>query len=232
MEARLLRRPAATCCHRLLASSTTPAASLLPPVTLQFPSTGARHKSTTNRTKRALNIAPHASFLNKPSATDRIIFNPPSSAASVFHTPFKFLPKTDPRRRANLTSLFASSASIQFNSPSSSASDAAPAPGTTEDTLPPKIGGRVGRTHHMTKEDVLEMRRLRETDPVANSVNRLAAKFGCSHLFVLMCCQAPREHKEKHVAAGELVKSRWGPRRRAAREDRKRRLEMLFRGEL
>ncbi|KAK3327450.1 mitochondrial ribosomal protein subunit L20-domain-containing protein [Cercophora scortea] len=239
MEARLLRRPALTCCHRLLLASRpiTPAAASSPlPVTLQQPSAGARHKSTTRRTKRALNISPHTSFLGPPTTTDRIIFNPPASTASVFHTPFKFLPKTDPRRRANLMELFASSTTIKFNptvtpDPADADADAADAT-AAQDALGPKIGGRVGKKHHMTKEDVLEMRRLREEDPMTNSVNRLAAQYGCSHLFVLMCCKAPREHKEKHIAAGELVKSRWGPRRRTAREDRKRRLEMLFNGQL
>ena len=76
------------------------------------------------------------------------------------------------------------------------------------------------------------MRRLREEDPVTNSVVALAAKFGCSKLFVMMCCHAPKEHQEKHKERLEAVRERWGPVRSKAREDRVRRKEMLLRGEL
>ena len=78
-----------------------------------FAATSFRSRSTTQRTKRALNIAPHTSFLGPRSTeTDQIVFNPPASAPSVFNTPFVFLPKTDPRRRARLAShLFADSTS-------------------------------------------------------------------------------------------------------------------------
>jgi hypothetical protein len=76
------------------------------------------------------------------------------------------------------------------------------------------------------------MRRLRAEDPVKNSVLSLSRQFQCSKLFVLMCCQAPKEHREKIQSQTEQVKSRWGPRRRAAREERQRRFAMLFNGEL
>ncbi len=65
-----------------------------------------RQQSTTSRTKKALKIAPHPSFLAAGPASptaNHVIFNPPSSAPSVYHTPFKFLPKSDPRRQANLS---------------------------------------------------------------------------------------------------------------------------------
>ncbi|KAK3944079.1 mitochondrial ribosomal protein subunit L20-domain-containing protein [Diplogelasinospora grovesii] len=220
MEAQLLRRPAASCKCLLKPSSSTTSASL--------PITAIRTKLTASRHRRALNVPPHPSMLLTPSSSaDHILFNPPSSAPSVYHTPFKFLPKSDPRRRANLPSLFASSTTINYNPDSTSSSSS-----TTD--LPPVVleAELKQKTHHLTKEDVEEMRRLREQDPVANTVQNLANKFRCSKLFVMMCCQAPREYRDQKQAQMEAIKNRWGPRRSAAREDRKRRLDMLFRGEL
>lgn len=235
MEA-IAARPALSCCRRAVSASTAPGRLLLNTIPAS-----ARQKSSTARTRKALNIPPHQSFLNfnngsdgatRPTS-DQIIFNPPSSAPSVYHTPFKFLPPSDPRRRANLASeLFASST---HNSPSGSSppSSAASEAALTPEELP-LAGGVPGLKprHHLSKEDIEEMRRLRAEDPVKNSVLSLSRQFQCSKLFVLMCCQAPKEHREKIQAQMEQVKNRWGPRRRAAREERQRRFAMLFRGEL
>jgi hypothetical protein len=233
MEA-AITRPALICCRGAVSSA--PTAARLLPITTSLPS-GARQKSTAARTRRALNIPPHQSFLhpNKDPATaaarpttDEIIFNPPSSAPSVFHTPFKFLPKSDPRRIANLASnLFTSSTTIQYTNPTSS--QTAPSPESFPSIEGPPV---LKPRHHLTPADIEQMRRLREQDPVTNSVQNLARQFQCSKLFVLMCCQAPKEHKEKIKEQEEKVKARWGPRRRAAREERHRRMEMLFNGEL
>ncbi|KAL2015085.1 hypothetical protein VTK56DRAFT_6324 [Thermocarpiscus australiensis] len=251
MEA-LVTRSAAACCCRAVGSRPS-----LNRLLLKTTPPGARQKSSAARTKRALNIPPHESFLSplgtdgaaRP-ATDHIIFNPPASAPSVFHTPFKFLPKTDPRRRANLAAeLTSSSATIQYTNAASSSPTASPSPdptssppptttptSTTAPTPPVEAFPAVGRveperkSHHLTKEDIEEMRRLRQADPVANSVQSLSQRFRCSKLFVMMCCQAPAEHKKKVAEREEAVKARWGPRRRAAREERRRRMAMLFRG--
>ncbi|KAK4148059.1 mitochondrial ribosomal protein subunit L20-domain-containing protein [Dichotomopilus funicola] len=226
---------------------------------------GVRHKATSARTRRALRIGPHGSFISpdgspadratRPTA-DHIIYNPPASAASVLHTPFKFLPTNDPRRRANLASeLFSvshpASASPLRPSPASAAptptssttetSQAPPDPTVTSTGISPEsfpaLGKRNGEPlykpqHHLTKEDIEEMRRLRTEDPVTNSVLTLAKRFKCSKLFVLMVCQAPRGHKEKIDAQLTATKERWGPRRRAAREERAARLGLLFNGQL
>ncbi|KAL2162604.1 hypothetical protein VTH06DRAFT_6440 [Thermothelomyces fergusii] len=63
----------------------------------------------------------------------------------------------------------------------------------------PSIEGapRYKARHHLTKADIEEMRRLRAEDPATNTVQALSARFRCSKLFVMMCCQAPKEHKEK-----------------------------------
>ncbi|KAK3377891.1 mitochondrial ribosomal protein subunit L20-domain-containing protein [Podospora didyma] len=278
MEAQLIRRPAAisSCCRLLLPTSSSSTSRQLLSASKRLTISGDRQKSTRARMKRAMNVPPAQSFLMGADASaeaDHIIFNPPSSAPSVFHTPFKFLPKSDPRRRANLPSLFASSATIQF--PSNPAinnhgeggkanimkivTPGAKAPlisrsgtgkrstrftnryGIVDDpTLPPVVlpselnqyGETTAPSYGMTPEKVEEMRRLRLEDPVTNTVTALAAQYGCSKLFVLMCCKSPKEHYEAAKKKRAEVVEKYGPRRRAAHEDRKRRLDMLFRGEL
>ncbi|KAK4113617.1 hypothetical protein N656DRAFT_707363 [Canariomyces notabilis] len=251
MEA-IVTRPTAplSCCCRVLGSRTASNSSLLLRPATTIPS-GARQKSSAARTRRALRIPPHPSFITsspdgspRPS-TDRIVFNPPSSAASVYHTPFKFLPKSDPRRRANLAAgLFASSTTVQYTDaitspPISSSSPPLSDSEKTQTQLPalspqdlPVVVEERKPTHHLTKEDIEQMRALRAEDPVKNSVQALAERFGCSKLFVMMCCQSPREHRDRMKAAEEAAKARWGPRRAAAREERARRWEMVANGEI
>lgn len=180
-----------------------------------------RHQATSSRHKRALRVPPHPSFITSESTpkTDHIIFNPPSSKPSIFSTPFKFLPKNDPRRRANLPALFSS---------------LTPAP--TSNKLPPLLPflptPEQPKVHHLRPDDITEMRRLRAEDPVKNSVIALSNKFGCSKTFVMMCCHAPKEHQEMHKERLAAVRESWGPKRTKAREDRVRRKDMLLRGEL
>lgn len=223
MEA-TLTRPALSCCCRSIPSSSSTSRLLLGPSV----ASGLRQQSTKSRTKRALNIPKHESFLNPRPTTNHIVFNPPSSEASVYHTPFKFLPKTDPRRRAQLSNLFASSTTIQYSTPGVSVE-----PTVNPDDLPAVFPPELGtKKYHMTKEDVEEMRRLRLEDPNKHTVTSLSKQFGCTPWFVMMCVRSPREHRDKHKAAEAAVKARWGPKRTAAREERARRWAMLFRGEL
>lgn len=221
MEAQLLRRPAAAASS---AARTWPSSTSLlktsRPINQQL-----RYKATVNRHKRALNVPPHPSFLASGSGqqpapqTDHIIYNPPSSEPSIFHTPFKFLPRSDPRRRANLPALFSS---------------LTPSPAT--DKLPPLLPflptPEQPKIHHLTPKDVEQMRQLRAEDPVTNSVIALSNRFGCSKQFVMMCCHAPAEHQEKHKERLAAIRDRWGPTRTKAREDRYRRKQMLLRGEI
>ncbi|KAK3995129.1 mitochondrial ribosomal protein subunit L20-domain-containing protein [Cladorrhinum sp. PSN332] len=224
MEATLSRPAAAlSCCCRTTTLSSTPRLLIRPSF-----AAGIRHQTTKARTKRMLNIPKHESFLNPRPQSDHIIFNPPSSEASVYHTPFKFLPKNDPRRRAQLPQLFASSTTIQYSSPGTSVQPSVN-PEELPAVFPPELGTK---KYHMTKEDVEEMRRLRLEDPVNNSVITLSKKFGCTPWFVMMCVKSPREHRDQHKAKEAAVKARWGPKRTAAREERARRWAMLFRGEL
>lgn len=182
--------------------------------------TAKRTQATTSRTKKALKISPHPSFLNNTNA-DHIIFNPPSSAPSVYHTPFKFLPRTDPRRQANLTQLIRASSST-----AGSGAQLSPPVGSSPN------GGLVPPKHTVTREQVEEMRALRALDPAKWSVAALASKFGCSNWFVMMCCKSSAEHKASEKARLEAIKARWGPIRSKAREERQKRKVMLGRGEL
>ncbi len=252
MDSLATRRAASCCRSTLLAPSRTtpPTRALLlttrSPTTTTTPSTapagvafplpsGARTKATAARTRRALRIQPHDSFLhpqNKPGhpagprpTTDEIIFNPPSSLASVFHTPVKFLPRTDPRRRT--AALL--SAAAAAGTPTSTASTT---PRTNIDAFPSVPMPDARPRHHLTKADIEEMRRLRTEDPVTNSVVTLARKYECSQLFIMMCCHSPPEHQAKMREEEAKVRARWGPRRRAAREERERRAVMLENGEL
>ncbi|KAH9906614.1 mitochondrial ribosomal protein subunit L20-domain-containing protein [Xylariomycetidae sp. FL2044] len=182
-----------------------------------------RHQSSTARTKRALKIAPHPSFLTSPEDKTHIIYNPPSAAPSVYHTPFKFLPKSDPRRQANLTQLFRTSAD-QSPSSSSAAAGGLPPLATAKDGLSVK--------YSVTREQVDEMRALRAEDPDKWSVVRLADKYGCTPYFVLMCCKANREHQARERERLAAIKARWGPIRTQAREERRKRKALLMKGQI
>lgn len=190
-----------------------------------LPLTTKRTQATTGRTKKALKVAPHPSFVNTANE-DHIIFNPPSSVASVYHTPFKFLPRQDPRRQANLTRLIRAGSSASTPTAAAAAFELAPSVGTAAN------GGFVPPKHHVTREQVEEMRSLRASDPATWSVLALAKKFGCSNYFVLMCCRAPAEHKASEKARLEAIKARWGPIRTKAREERQKRKVLLGRDQL
>jgi hypothetical protein len=204
MDVQLLRRPA---CHLLSGRSRYLLACNI---------AARRNESTFQRTKKKLNIKPDSSFVfsRLSPQQDHIIFNPPSSAPSVLHTPLKFLPKDDKRRQ-----LFA-------NAPTSTL-------GSLNSSLPPPvIKPKPGyQRHHLTEEDVAEIRRLRTTDPENWTRLKLARKFNCSSLFVGMCCGATKEKIEAEKAKLEVLKARWGPKRRMAREDKVKRREAVYRDE-
>jgi Mitochondrial ribosomal protein subunit L20 len=168
-----------------------------------------RHESSYRRTRSRLNIKPDASFL--PSATephDHIIYNPPPSAPNVYHTPTIFLPKNDRRRQLH--------GAAQPLGPQLSASSSA-----IPSQLPPPVRQPYEKRYHLTKEDMEEMRRLRREDPIEWSAKKLARKFDCSSLFVGFVTEGiAKEKREQQKRVTEVVKSRWGVKRRTAREDR------------
>ena len=200
MEARLIRRPAVDLlCGR---------AQCL----LSLNTTARRHESSYRRTKQRLNIKPDSSFIlsNNSPKHDHIIFNPPSSAPSVLHTPLKFLPKEDKRRQLLLATYSKTLGSTR---------------------LPPLVAKSKFPTHHLTDADIAEIQRLRTSDPVTWSCSKLARKYNCSAFFIKMCVQAPQEKKELERQKLEAVKARWGPRRTKAREDKAKRWELILRDE-
>lgn len=164
-----------------------------------------RHEATFRRTKKRLRVKPAASFLSSDDSPeqDHIIFNPPSSAPSIYHTPTLFLPKDDPRRV-----IFSEPPTI--DQPSNS-------------KLPPPVRKPYEKTYHLTEADITEIRRLRRENPDKWTRAILARKFKCSSLFVGIVCEATEEHKAKQAQILEAIKARWGEKRRMAREDRTRR---------
>ncbi|KAI9699688.1 MAG: hypothetical protein M1836_002722 [Candelina mexicana] len=164
-----------------------------------------RDESSYRRTKQRLRIKPEASFTQSSTRQDHIVFNPPSSAPSVYHTPPKFLPRNDQRQTF-----------------SSRISDS---PGFPKTELPPPVRKPYEKKYHLTEAHISEIRRLRKEDPSLWTREKLAKKFDCSNMFIGIVCEASKEHKEKQLRILEAVKSRWGRRRREAREDRTRRRE-------
>ncbi|KAF7504625.1 hypothetical protein GJ744_002052 [Endocarpon pusillum] len=168
-----------------------------------------RHQSSYRRTRSRLNIKPDPSFLpSKTEPHDHIIYNPPPSAPNVYHTPTIFLPKTDRRRQLHEE---AAARNSRLSATSSS-----PPP-----ELPPPVRPTYQKRYHLTQEDMEEMRRLRREDPIEWSANKLAKKFDTSSIFVAFVTEGiAKEKREQQKQVTEIVKSRWGVKRRTAREDR------------
>ncbi|RYP37123.1 hypothetical protein DL767_003077 [Monosporascus sp. MG133] len=237
MEVRPLLRPLSALATSTTTTTTTAAAAC----NISRAVVGQRRQqSTASRTKKALKIPPHPSFLTPPSGASHVVFNPPPSAPSVYHTPFKFLPKSDPRRQANLAQLLLRNASSPYPTiPSSLSSVPTSSSSTSEDPaaeLPPTLTAdeheRSQPRRNVTREQVEEMRALRAEDPATWSVHKLAARFGCTPWFVMMCCKSSAEHRAAERTRKEAIRARWGPGRALAREERRKRKALLLRGEL
>lgn len=181
-----------------------------------------RHQSSYRRTRSRLNIKPDASFLPSTTEThDHIIYNPPPSMPNVYHTPTIFLPKTDRRRQlpAGLTS-------------SSNSQLATMTPVPPAQRLPPAARKPYEKRYDLTEKDMEEMRALRKADPVKWSASQLAKKFDCSSLFVSFVTEGlSKEKQAQQKLVTQVVKSRWGTKRRVAREDRALRKERWYRDE-
>lgn len=168
-----------------------------------------RHQSSYRRTKQRLRVKPDASFGASHQGHDQIIYNPPSSAPSVYHTPNKFLPPNDARR------------SLGTETPATT--NVNDLPGLTKHT--PEL------KYHLTPSDIEEIRKLRLSDPMTWSRHKLAKRFQCSPVFIAMVCEASREKKQMQKQVLEAMQSRWGTKRRMAREDRQLRREAWGRDE-
>ena len=183
-----------------------------------------RHRSSFRCTRKALRVKPDASFLpSKTEAQDHIIFNPPSSAPNVYHTPLKFLPKGDPRRKFYTASTQAQAQpqeqrESQEEQQSTLASIASTRTPHSARALP-SVRPPHKKKYHLTAPEIEEMRRLRAEHPQQWTRVRLAEKFECSQFFVSLCCSSPDMAvlEEDKV---ERARESWGRRKREAREER------------
>lgn len=183
---------------------------LLPSWTNSLALGSRRHQSSYRRTKQRLRVKPDASFGPSHSGQEQIIYNPPSSAPSVYHTPSKFLPPDDARR------------SMRTENPTTT--NVNDLPGVYKNNVPE-------RKYHLTPSDIEEIRNLRLNDPMTWSRHKLAKRFECSPIFIAMVCEASPEKKQIQKQVLEAVQSRWGPKRRMAREDRQLRRQAWGRDE-
>ena len=192
-----------------------------------LPLTQCRNESTTRRHKKLLAL-PEAPSYTADRSTATIIFNPPSSAPNVYHTPLIFLPKEDTRRHLYAAAqAYATSTALRRQTSSIAAAGTpllAPSllPPRPSAALPAALRTPYEKRYHLTPKEIEEIRRLRKSDPDQWTRVRLADKFGCSQFFVGMIAKAP-EKAAKVSRQHEAMRSRWGVRRRTARDDHERR---------
>jgi hypothetical protein len=201
-----------------------------------------RHESTARRHTKRLQVPPTPSYQNASVAQDHIIFNPPSSAPNVQHTPVIFLPKSDKRRKVYEDALAqaeeasappntAFAAIAQTGTPLSVSSTTLTASSTpliaaSRAVLPPPLKPVLEKKYHVTEEQIEEIRRLRAQDPRKWTRYSLAEKFHCSPFFIGLVSRAPLEIRDDQRRALEEIKKRWGRKKTEAREDRARRKEL------
>lgn len=177
-----------------------------------------RNAASYRRTRKMLRVQQDPSFAPSTIETkDHIIFNPPPSAPNVYHTPSKFLPASDPRRKLDLASDAPQTPTKSTSVLASIAAQRAASQLKAEDLK--TIRPMYEKKYHLTQEQIEEIRRLRTEDPRHWSRLRLAEKFECSQFFVSLCVNAPEVAAEKEAEL-QAVKARWGPRKMAAREAR------------
>lgn len=207
-----------------------------------LPHLQTRHESTTRRHRKLLAL-PEAPSFTPDRSSPTLIFNPPSAAPSVYHTPLKFLPKEDKRRAlyaahagtASRSALASRTPSIATpgtplhtttfsrppNSPNTNPSSAFLPPRPSA-SLPPALRDPYEKKYHLAPSEIAEIQRLRAADPERWTRVRLAEKFGCSQFFVGMV--AKHEEKAGRVQREhEKARRKWGKTRVLAREDRGRR---------
>ncbi|KAF4548819.1 putative ribosomal protein subunit L20 [Elsinoe fawcettii] len=194
-----------------------------------------RTEATARRLRKSLRVKSDPSFTaSAEETTDHIIFNPPSSAPNVYHTPPIFLPASDPRRQFHVAAEQAAAPKPTTAAPTTEASEDALGPtrrlalsrlGRTTTALPPMMGKPRERKYHLKPEDVEEIRKLRQMDPKQWTVKRLAEFFDCNEFFIRLCASSP-EAKAEEDAKIDSIKGRWGRTKREAREDRQRRKEL------
>ncbi|KAF7186032.1 54S ribosomal protein L20, mitochondrial [Pseudocercospora fuligena] len=188
-----------------------------------------RNAASYRRTRKLLRVKQDPSFAPATTETkDHIIFNPPPSAPNVYHTPSKFLPQSDPRRKLYEEALSASKAGARAPTEKTSilARIAAQRQATQVNakTLKP-VRPVYEKQYHLTQVEIDEIRRLRTEDPLYWSRVRLAEKFNCSQFFVSLCVTAPERAKQAEAKI-DAIKDKWGRKKSEAREARSERKKL------
>jgi hypothetical protein len=210
-----------------------------------------RGEATYGRHIKKLSIPPAPSFGPQKTTkklvdippSSHIIFNPPPTAPNVYHTPLKFLPKSDKRRQLYADSSTPSLYNVPANAKTAPKESLIAKPGTAlheiartmatsllprvpdSDPMPPSLKKIEEKKYHITPEQVAEMQALRQEDSKTWTIDKLAEKYGCSTLFVRICAKN-REAGKAHYERIEAVKARWGRKRMLARQDRRRRKDL------
>jgi hypothetical protein len=197
-----------------------------------------RGAATYRRTRKALKVVGARKDGSTTESRDHIIFDPPSSAPNIYHTPFKFLPANDKRKALyarQMTTVASPESPTAASSPPPQSALAAIAasrhqafmppsfPPTSTAALPAPLKPIKEKQYHIGQAEVDEMRRLRREDTRKWTFQKLADKFGCSRVFVMLQCGSIRNPQEERKQQLELIKSKWGRRKTEAREDRKER---------
>lgn len=170
---------------------------------------------------------------------DQLLFTPAPSVPNAYHTPVKFLPVGDVRRKlweqtqslessmatTSTTSQLAQSSSSAF--PPRTAKALPPSTSTfpPDVALPPAVRQPYEKSYHLGPADIEEIRRLRAEDGEKWNSYALAKRFQCSRIFVAMCAQGSEERVKSEMKVRRKSAESWGPRRRKAREERGRRRE-------
>ena len=204
-----------------------------------FHTTPQSFEASSRRLTKALRIPPAPSYISPTSAQeDHIIYNPPSSVPNVHHTPLKFLPSGDSRRRiyAKVASVASATTTAEAASPiartrTALAAIASRIPHTAspvlpvDSSLPAPVREPYEKKYHLGEEEVAEIRALREKDPIHWSRRRLAKKFDCSDFFIGTVCRNPIAEK-RHWTQFNEARDKMSRGRREAREDRQRRKQL------
>lgn len=194
-----------------------------------------RHSSSNRRARKESNIAP-AAGMGGPSlpmgatgrsrtaraplpAGDHIVYNPPPSMPNPYHTPPKFLPKSDVRWKLfEQQQQQAQSAS----SPASTTSSKEPFD-PLDPRLPTPVHTPYQKKYHMGPKEIEEMRALRQSDEETWTRTKLAEKFKCTQWFAGMVVQAS-DARHKKLKADEESWKEWARRKNPAllkiKEDR------------
>ncbi|MCJ1312141.1 hypothetical protein MMC25_005815 [Agyrium rufum] len=204
---------------------------LLPSSPSLLPLISRRHESTIRRTVKKLKPAPDTAIARiyrerkiNPPTNDHIVFHPPPTTPNPHHTPAIFLPPDDPRRKIL-------SKTHQHENPYAATVTAPDGTRVKPRELPPPIRPVNKKKYHLMEADIAEIRRLRTEDPFVWTRLKLAEKYDCSPYIVGLIVSANEQRLEQSRLAMEAIKARWGPRKRAAMEDRKKRRAMWGRDE-